>query len=157
MTLFPFDIQTCEINIENWAYGGNEVALTNETNHVDTDAYIDNGVWEVIQTMANHHNHYYASTGDIAYPEVEFTLYLRRKEKFYLMTLIIPCSFIVIVALGVYWVPAESGEKVSLGITVLLAFSVFQLVLQEQTPVNSDYTPMIGNNIDAIERIIQIK
>ncbi len=42
-----------------------------------------------------------------------------------------------------FWMPCDAGEKVSLGITVLLAFSVFQLVIAESTPKTSDYFPVI--------------
>ena len=47
-------------------------------------------------------------------------------------------------ALGVFWLPSDSGEKISLGITVLLAYSVFQIVIMDATPVNSQETPMIS-------------
>ncbi len=40
--------------------------------------------------------------------------------------------------------PSHSGEKLSLGITVLLAFSVFILVIAESTPETSDYSPILG-------------
>jgi len=46
--------------------------------------------------------------------------------------------------LQVYWLPPEAGEKVSLGVTVLLAFSVFQLVISDSTPENSDVTPLLS-------------
>ena len=52
---------------------------------------------------------------------------------------------IVCLALAMFWMPPEAGEKVSLGITVMLAFSVFQLVIAEQTPKTSDYYPVLGN------------
>jgi len=44
----------------------------------------------------------------------------------------------------VYWLPPEAGEKVSLGVTVLLAFSVFQLVISDSVPENSDVTPLLS-------------
>ena len=44
----------------------------------------------------------------------------------------------------VYWLPPEAGEKVSLGVMVLLAFSVFQTVISESTPENSDFTPLLS-------------
>ena len=44
----------------------------------------------------------------------------------------------------VFILPPESGEKVSLGVTILLSFSVFQFVIAENTPVNSDCTPLLS-------------
>ena len=44
-----------------------------------------------------------------------------------------------------FYLPTESGEKVSLGLTVLLAFSVFMLLIAESMPATSDSIPLIGN------------
>lgn len=52
------------------------------------------------------------------------------------------------VTVGVYYSaerPAsKEGEKVSLGITVLLSFSVFLLRIAENVPKTSDCIPLIG-------------
>lgn len=55
-----------------------------------------------------------------------------------------PVMLMLFVALGVFWLPAECGEKISLAITILLAFSVFQIIIMENTPVNSDAVPIIS-------------
>ena len=66
---------------------------------------------------------------------------------YYVFNIIMPTLFIVFITLGQFWLPAGSGEKVSLGITILLAFSVFQLIIAENTPVNSDTSPVISEYI----------
>ena len=38
----------------------------------------------------------------------------------------------------------DSGEKVTLGLTVLLAFSVFMLLIAESMPATSSFVPLIG-------------
>ena len=43
-----------------------------------------------------------------------------------------------------FWVPPEGGEKVALGMTVLLSFSVFMLLIAENMPATSFYIPLIG-------------
>jgi len=48
-------------------------------------------------------------------------------------------------AFQVFWLPPDSEEKISLSITVLLAFSVFQFVVTDLTPASSDSIPIIGN------------
>lgn len=63
------------------------------------------------------------------------------------MNLILPCAFIIVIALGVFWLPADSGEKVSLGVTVLLAFSVVLLIIADSTPETSDYSPILGTSV----------
>ena len=43
-----------------------------------------------------------------------------------------------------FLLPPDSGEKVTLGLTVLLAFSVFMLLIAENMPATSSYVPLIG-------------
>ncbi|KAG5441474.1 Neuronal acetylcholine receptor subunit alpha-9 [Clonorchis sinensis] len=43
-----------------------------------------------------------------------------------------------------FWLPPDSGEKITLGITVLLAFSVFMLLIAENMPATSEFVPLIG-------------
>ena len=40
---------------------------------------------------------------------------------------------------------ADSGEKISLGVTILLSLTVFQLIVAEQMPPSEDI-PVIGKN-----------
>ena len=61
-----------------------------------------------------------------------------------MLNILAPTLLIMLVALGVFWLPANCGEKISLSITVLLAFSVTQIVILDITPVNSKQTPLMG-------------
>ena len=44
----------------------------------------------------------------------------------------------------VFCLPPESGEKVSLGVTVLLAMTVYQLLIADAIPPTSEVIPLIG-------------
>jgi hypothetical protein len=44
----------------------------------------------------------------------------------------------------VFCLPPDSGEKVTMGITVLLAFSVFLLRMGEDLPETSEYIPLLS-------------
>ena len=88
----------------------------------------------------------YACCPDKKYPDVTFTLILRRKPLFYVVNLIIPCALISAMSMVEFILPCNSGEKVSLGITVLLSLTVFMLVVAENMPANSDDIPIIGRD-----------
>jgi nicotinic acetylcholine receptor len=47
-----------------------------------------------------------------------------------------------------FLLPPDSGEKITLGLTVLLAFSVFMLLIAENMPPTSEYIPLIGKISD---------
>lgn len=49
------------------------------------------------------------------YPDVTFTVTMRRRTLYYGTNLLIPCVLISGLALLVFLLPADSGEKISLG------------------------------------------
>lgn len=73
-----------------------------------------------------------------------FTLHIRRKVLFYFNNLIVPCFLITAFALLTFVLPPNTGERVTLVITTLLAMTVFMLMIAENTPTTSDVTPLIG-------------
>ena len=52
--------------------------------------------------------------------------------------IVLPCMMMSVLTLLVFCMPPESGEKIALGVTVLLAFSVFMLAIAEKMPETSD-------------------
>ena len=78
------------------------------------------------------------------FPDVTITLVIRRKILYYLYNVILPCIMMSVLTLLVFCLPPESGEKIALGVTVLLAFSVFMLAISEKLPETSESIPLLG-------------
>ena len=57
-----------------------------------------------------------------------------------------PClgALLSVLILMVFCVPPEAGEKISAGISVLLAFTVFLLMLADNVPRTSLDVPILG-------------
>ena len=68
----------------------------------------------------------------------------QRRATFYFMTMVYPCILMSFVAALVFLLPAESGEKVSLTITLLLSLAVYMLIIAELLPPASNNFPIIG-------------
>ena len=66
------------------------------------------------------------------------------QSRYYVFNIIAPVTLVLFITLGVFWLPPGCGEKISLGITVLLSYSVMQVVIMDITPVNSKDTPIVG-------------
>ena len=78
------------------------------------------------------------------YPDVTYTIQIRRKPLFYVFNMILPCWLITLVALLGFYVPSDSGEKVTMGITTLLSMTVFLMLVAENMPPTSDVLPLVG-------------
>ena len=144
ITYYPFDMQECHIDLVDWAYHGLQVKLLNGSHKIGLDAYTESGEWEIVETKSQSEDVYYESDPGVPFPRVRFTLLLRRKPMFYTINIITPCMTMSLLALLVFYLPPDSGEKVSLGITVLLSFSVFLLLVAENVPKTSEFVPLLG-------------
>ncbi|XP_038570252.1 CHRNA7-FAM7A fusion protein isoform X1 [Micropterus salmoides] len=110
---------------------------------VDISTYIPNGEWDLVGVPAKRNELYYDCCKE-PYPDVTFTVTMRRRTLYYGLNLLIPCVLISGLALLVFLLPADSGEKISLGITVLLSLTVFMLLVAEIMPATSDSVPLIA-------------
>lgn len=103
-----------------------------------------NGEWEVLETSAEWKENTLACCPDTRYPYVEFALHMRRRQAFYVMNVIVPCSLLSVLVLIVFHLPPDAGEKISLGISVVLAIIVFLLTVAETIPRTSLHIPVMG-------------
>uniref|UniRef100_A0A452UKI4 Cholinergic receptor nicotinic delta subunit n=1 Tax=Ursus maritimus TaxID=29073 RepID=A0A452UKI4_URSMA len=76
--------------------------------------------------------------------DVTFYLIIRRKPLFYVINILVPCVLISFMINLVFYLPADSGEKTSVAISVLLAQSVFLLLISKRLPATSMAIPLIG-------------
>lgn len=63
---------------------------------------------------------------------------LRRRSRYLLTNLILPIVFMALINLLVFILPAESGERVSFSVTVLLALAVYMTIVGENLPKTSE-------------------
>ncbi|KAM6973120.1 neuronal acetylcholine receptor subunit alpha-7 [Aplochiton taeniatus] len=138
---FPFDVQRCDLKFGSWTYGGWSLDL--QMIEADVTGYIANGEWDLVEVPGRRNERFYDCCKE-PYPDVTFTVVMRRRTLYYGLNLLIPCVLISTLALLVFLLPADSGEKISLGITVLLSLTVFMLLVAEIMPATSDSVPLIA-------------
>ncbi|XP_055954376.1 acetylcholine receptor subunit beta-like 1 [Patella vulgata] len=61
----------------------------------------------------------------------------RRRRIFYVLNIILPVLFLSFMGALVFMLPADAGEKISLAITILLAYIVFLTIVSESMPQTS--------------------
>ncbi|KAJ8304648.1 hypothetical protein KUTeg_018231, partial [Tegillarca granosa] len=145
--LFPYDEQECKLVFGSWAYHGLEINFQAKNSAGDLSSSETNVEWDVTGFPAIRHVLYYGCCPE-PYPDVTFYLQLKRKPLFYIVNLILPSFLITVMGVFGFFLPCESGEKVSLQITVLLALAVFQLIVAEALPPSAESIPLIAIYFD---------
>ena len=69
---------------------------------------------------------------------------LRRGSLFYILNVVFPCLLIFLVSFLGFFLPPESGEKVSFQTTIFLALVVFLLTVGNLMPRTPKYIPLLG-------------
>ena len=140
---FPWDQQSCPLKFGSWTYDGSKIDITNRSATGDVSYFVSNGEWDLIGMPLRRHELWY-SCCPAPYPDLTFWVVIRRRPLFYIFNLVMPCILLTIISVMVFLLPPESGEKVSLSVTVLLALTVFLLIVAESMPAQSEVVPVIG-------------
>ena len=111
---------------------------------IDLREYYLSVEWDIMRVPANRNEKFYSCCGNIPYPDLFFNITMRRKTLFYTVNLIIPCVGISCLSVLVFYLPADSGEKMSLCVSILLSLTVFFLLLAEIIPPTSLTVPLLG-------------
>ncbi|KAI0214765.1 Acetylcholine receptor subunit beta, partial [Lamellibrachia satsuma] len=136
--------QSCGLDFVDWTYDGRFVNLVNSSSEIGLDVYKTHGEWDITSTESLRFDQFFGSDPGIPFPTVRFVLHLQRKPRYYLINVVAPCVLMSLLAMLVFYLPPDSGEKVSLGITVLLSFSVFLLLVADNVPKTSEDVPLIA-------------
>ncbi|XP_076439162.1 uncharacterized protein LOC143278035 [Babylonia areolata] len=143
ITYFPFDDQVCSLKLGSWAYNGFQVNVWNSSDTMDLSNLVDNGEWELVGVKVERNVVFY-NCCDEPFPDVTFFVHLRRRVKYYFMNIIIPCIILSFLCLAGFLLPPESGEKITLGLSVLLTITVFMLMVADKMPQTSESISVIS-------------
>lgn len=146
VTYFPFDQQRCEMIFGSWTYTGNAVTLKFYKNqdYVDLSDYWRSGTWDIVEVPACLQSFNGSKWGVPTESQITFYITIRRKTLFYTVNLILPTVLISFLCVLVFYLPAEAGEKVTLGISILLSLVVFLLLVSKILPPTSLVIPLIA-------------
>ncbi|XP_073238907.1 neuronal acetylcholine receptor subunit alpha-10-like [Porites lutea] len=140
---FPFDTQFCLLKFGSWTYDTFRVNKVREAPFVETDKFVGNGEWKLIAFPAVRNEIYHVCCPE-PYPDITFTLQIQRLALFYYINLVIPCVLITVLTVTAFCLPPESGERITLVITNLLAMTVFMLLVADIMPSTSEVIPVIS-------------
>ena len=120
------------------------LSLYNNKDYVDLSDYWKSGTWDIIEVPAYLNVHNETGPGTPTETDITFYITIRRKTLFYTVNLILPTVLISFLCVLVFYLPAEAGEKVTLGISILLSLVVFLLLVSKILPPTSLVLPLIA-------------
>lgn len=140
MKHFPFDQQNCTLKFRSWTYDHTEIDLVLKTDAASMDDFTPSGEWDILALPGRRT----VNPLDPTYVDLTYDFIIKRKPLFYTINLIIPCILITSLAILVFYLPSDCGEKMTLCISVLLALTVFLLLISKIVPPTSLDVPLIG-------------
>ncbi|XP_059082204.1 neuronal acetylcholine receptor subunit alpha-7-like isoform X2 [Tigriopus californicus] len=154
ITWFPFDDQHCDLKFGSWTYSGWKLDLAmKDKDGGDISSFITNGEWDLIGVPGKRSEVFYECCPE-PYVDITFKIHIRRRTLYYFFNLIVPCVLISSMALLGFTLPPDSGEKLTLDVTVLLSLTVFMNLVSAIMPTTSDAVPLIGTYFNCIMMMV---
>ncbi|XP_077992639.1 neuronal acetylcholine receptor subunit beta-3-like [Glandiceps talaboti] len=141
---FPFDVQYCDLTFGPWEYTTDAVLLVSKNDHIVKENYIANVEWDFVNSSVVTVKEEDECCPGETYSVLTYTIVMRRRPLYYVINIIIPGGFMALLTILVFYLPPESGEKISLTISLLIALSVFTLIIADIMPPTSETVPLIG-------------
>ena len=138
---YPFDTQVCYLDFGTTGYLLNELFLLSTFDEVSLNRFEENMEWELLSATSRV---LVSNEGGISTQSFRNTLTLKRRSAFIIIHSLVPVMLLSILNILVFVLPAESGEKISLSITMFLAFAIFLTMLSDSLPKNSLTLPIFS-------------
>ncbi|XP_072224718.1 5-hydroxytryptamine receptor 3A-like [Leuresthes tenuis] len=140
--LFPFDVQRCNITFTSMSSDEESIKLTGTTFKRLPDEFLQfEGEWKLksLETIERNFTKNNSSTTKLIYSVV-----FQRKPFLYIINLIVPLLFLLVLDLASFFISEAGGEKLNFKVTVLLSIFLLLLILQDILPSTEENLPMIA-------------
>uniref|UniRef100_A0A673JXA1 5-hydroxytryptamine receptor 3B-like n=1 Tax=Sinocyclocheilus rhinocerous TaxID=307959 RepID=A0A673JXA1_9TELE len=138
MYAFPFDKQNCTLTFRSWLHSGK---LLTRTQRVLCTQFMNDGEWELLSVPS----HYWTlNLEDRDYAQIQFNVLIRRRPLLYVVSLLIPSIFFMVVDVTSFYLPPNSGTRITFKTSILLGFTVIRVNLMDEIPATAIKTPLIG-------------
>ncbi|XP_039618356.1 5-hydroxytryptamine receptor 3B [Polypterus senegalus] len=145
MYAFPFDKQNCTLTFRSWLHTVNEVDLamwrTFEEVKNEKRAFMNDGEWELVAIPARYEQ-LHMETRD--YAQIQFNVIIRRRPLLYVVSLLIPSIFLMVVDVMSFYLPPNCGTRITFKASLLLGYTVFRVNISDDLPATAIQTPLIG-------------
>uniref|UniRef100_W5MPQ4 5-hydroxytryptamine receptor 3A-like n=1 Tax=Lepisosteus oculatus TaxID=7918 RepID=W5MPQ4_LEPOC len=143
---FPFDVQNCSLTFGSYMHTIRDVrvspALPFDQISGNSKQYLEtSGEWElvVIEGSAD-----ILKFGIDEWDIITFWVVIKRRPVLYVVNLLIPSSFLMVIDILSFYLPPHSVDRASFKMTLILGYTVFLLIMNDLLPSTANGTPLIG-------------
>ncbi|XP_023592619.1 5-hydroxytryptamine receptor 3C [Trichechus manatus latirostris] len=141
---FPFDQQNCTFTFSSFLCTEDSMLLGMEKEvweitDMSRNVIQTQGEWELLGINKVTPK---MSVGSKVYDQIMFYVAIRRRPTLYVINLLVPSGFLVVIDALSFYLPAESENRAPFKMTLLLGYDVFLLMMSDLLP--SSGTPLIS-------------
>ncbi|KAG9266892.1 5-hydroxytryptamine receptor 3A-like isoform X1 [Astyanax mexicanus] len=143
---FPFDIQNCTFTFGSYMHTIKDVrvktALPFDQMSDNSKRYLEaSGEWELVVILGEEG---ILKFGIDEWDIITFWVVIKRRPILYVVNLLIPSSFLMIIDILSFYLPPHSVDRASFKMTLILGYTVFLLIMNDLLPSTANGTPIIG-------------
>ncbi|XP_040833203.1 5-hydroxytryptamine receptor 3B [Ochotona curzoniae] len=142
---FPFDVQNCSLTFNSILHTVEDVDLaflrSREDINRDNMVFLNDSEWELL-SVSSVYSIQQSSIGDFA--QIQFNVVIRRRPLVYVVSLLIPSIFLMLVDLGSFYLPPNCRTRIVFKTSVLVGYTVFRVNMSNEVPRSAGSTPLIG-------------
>ncbi|XP_062590165.1 acetylcholine receptor subunit alpha-like, partial [Saccostrea cucullata] len=136
---FPFDEQQCKIIVSAWQVNDWVQKLVPKSRTSDDSKLItENGEWIFIKFTytIEYFPEFHLTT-------VAYVLHFKRRYLYIVLTIFVPIVILAVLNSLTFFVPVDSGERITYSLTLFLTFTVFLTLFEQTMPRNSTDVPYL--------------
>nr|XP_028563317.1 5-hydroxytryptamine receptor 3B [Podarcis muralis] len=145
MYTFPFDTQNCSLTFSSALHTVQDVDLAfwrrYEEIKSDQKLFLNDGEWELVSVLSERRI-LQTQTGSIA--QIRFHIVITRRPLLYVVSLLIPSIFLLVVDLGSFYLPPNSGTRITFKTSVLVGYTLFKVNMSDELPSTGIGTSLIS-------------
>jgi len=166
MQWFPFDTQECALKfgtLSQFSPASINISIPEGLESLDTTYLQENEEWSLLDAWVTRtgikewESESPNSWRQSSVPELQIWFSVQRSPIYYALNIVVPVMCLAFLSMMAFLVPFDNGEKIGMSMTILLAFSVFMLILGEHTPPAAKEPPILAIYLSLIVGIISIQ
>ncbi|XP_034386299.1 5-hydroxytryptamine receptor 3A-like [Cyclopterus lumpus] len=144
---FPFDIQNCSLSFNSYLHRQTALQIDLSSTVADILKYSKEvmttmGEWELVGLTVN--TYLPPAGNEDVYEEMRFFVSVKRRATLYVVNLLIPSCFLVMVDLFSFLLPPQNVDRSLFKMTLILGYTVFLLIMNDLLPASGNTVPLIS-------------